>query len=116
MASAPTWNGYGRHLTLQTLTDGTSISWNLLNGAYAKVTLAGNRTLALPTNAASGMSGMLKIKQDTTGGRTLAYASGWKFPGGTVPSLSTAANAVDILSWFTDDGAVFNATLQKAFS
>ena len=34
-----------------TLTDGSTIAWDVSTSPVAKVTLAGNRTLAAPTNA-----------------------------------------------------------------
>lgn len=87
--------------TLQTLTDGSSIAWNLSAGGLATVTLSGNRTLANPTNIAAGIY-MLKVIQDGTGSRTLAYGTSYKFAGGVVPILSSAAAAYDILTFFCD--------------
>ena len=51
--------------------------------------------MANPTNLVAGQSGSIFIVQDATGGRTLAWGTYWKFAGGTVPTLSTTANAVD---------------------
>lgn len=56
-----------------------------------------NFTLPLPTNMAAGQAGSIEIKQDATGGRTITYASGWLFPGGVRPALSTTANAIDVI-------------------
>jgi hypothetical protein len=71
------------------------------------VTLGGNRTLSNPTNLAAGMHLMWRIKQDGTGNRTLAYGTAFKFPGGVVPTLSTTANALDILTGVTDGTTVY---------
>lgn len=81
----------------KTLTDGTTISVNLANTINATVTLGGNRTLGSPSGEKVGQSGVIRIVQDATGSRTLAYGSDWKFAGGNAPTLSTAANAVDLL-------------------
>lgn len=72
-----------------TLTDGATITadFSLANNFF--VQLAGNRTLANPTNITQGESGQISIYQDSTGSRTLAYAWGWVFPGGSAPTLST---------------------------
>lgn len=35
--------------------------------------------------------------QDATGSRTMTWPAAFKWPGGTVPTLTTAANAVDLL-------------------
>ena len=81
------------------LSDAASISTNLTLSNNFSVTLAGNRTLANPTNIAAGQSGSIFITQDGTGSRTLAYGSYFKFVGGTAPTLSTAAAAVDRIDY-----------------
>lgn len=85
-----------------TLTDGASIAWNLNTQQTAIVTLGGNRTLANPTNMQAGSTYTLIVKQDATGSRTLAYGANYKWPSGTAPTLSTGANAVDILTFISD--------------
>ena len=94
-------NGQGYSPTL-TLTDGATIDWNTDSGQVAKVTLAGNRTLNAPTNLENGAYYGLQIIQDGTGGRTLAFNAVFKFAGGTAPTLSTAANAIDFLNFRSD--------------
>jgi hypothetical protein len=101
--------------TAQTLTDGSTINWNMNSGAKATVTLGGNRTLAAPTNLVDGATYILIVKQDATGSRTLTFNSAYKFPGGTDPTLSTAANAVDILTFISDGTSLFGVC-QKAFA
>ena len=71
------------------------------------IVLGGNRTLSNPTNLASGTHLMWRIKQDATGSRTLAYGTAFKFPGGVVPTLSSTANALDILTGVTDGTTVY---------
>jgi D-alanyl-D-alanine carboxypeptidase len=61
------------------------------------MTLTGNVTLANPTNLTAGQSGVIYVTQDATGSRTLAYGTSWDFPGSTAPTLTTTANAVDVL-------------------
>ena len=102
---------------VQTLTDGATISWNVDNGYTATVTLGGNRTLAAITNLEDGDTAILRVVQDATGTRTLTYAGGGNFrwPGGTAPVLSTAANAVDLISFVRIGGFVYGA-IAKAFA
>jgi hypothetical protein len=97
------------------LTDATTITPNFTSGRNFHVTLGGNRTLANPTNQVAGQAGRILIKQDATGSRTLAYGSHWLFPGGD-PTLSTAANAVDMLCYDVQASGEIYATLIKAFS
>lgn len=96
------------------LTDGTNIAWNLNTQQVASVTLGGNRTLDNPTNQVNGGTYILRITQDATGSRTLAYGTNYKFPGGTVPVLTTAANAVDIMTCIST-GTLMNCVTQKDF-
>jgi hypothetical protein len=94
--------GHFQTNNVQTLTDGASIAWNLHNGVFATVTLEDNRTLSNTTNQHAGGLYTLIVKQDDTGGRTLAYGNNYKFPGGVTPTLSSTANAVDILEFKSD--------------
>ena len=78
------------------------------SGIHHSVTLGGNRTLSANNEGNTvGQSGSIFITQDGTGSRTLAYTSDYKFAGGTAPTLSTAANAVDRLDYVIKaDGVV----------
>jgi hypothetical protein len=93
------------------LTDGATITPNMNNANNFSVTLGGNRTLANPTNLTAGQSGVIVITQDGTGSRTLAYGSNFKFPGGTAPTLTTAANAVDVLAYYVESASRITARL-----
>lgn len=81
------------------LTDGATITPNA-NQTNHRLTIAGTgRTLANPTGGTDGQGLNIRIQQDATGSRTITtYGSKYKFPGGTVPTLTTAANAVDYLT------------------
>lgn len=81
--------------TQVSLTDGASIAVAMDTGNHFVVQLAGNRTLAAPTGLQPSQVGSITIIQDGTGSRTLSYNAVWKFPGGTAPTLSTGASAVD---------------------
>jgi hypothetical protein len=96
---------------VSTLTDGATITPDFAIANNFSVTLGGNRTLANPSNLAPGQSGVIKISQDATGGRTLAFGSYWDFAAGTVPTLTTTANAVDILAYYVDSSTNITARL-----
>jgi hypothetical protein len=93
------------------LTDGTTITPDFAAANNYSVTLGGNRTLANPTNLVAGQSGIIKISQDGTGSRTLAFGSYWKFSAGTAPTLTTTASAVDILAYYVDSSTTITAKL-----
>lgn len=100
----------GTHVTL---TDGATITPDFAAGNHFTVTLGGNRTLANPTNLTAGQSGVIYIIQNGTGSNTLAYGSNWDFAGGTAPTLSTAANSVDVLCYAVRSNSSIAATLVK---
>jgi hypothetical protein len=93
------------------LTDGASIATDLALSNNFSVTLAGNRTLANPTNVVAGQSGSIFITQDGTGSRTLAYGGYFKFVGGTAPVLSTAAASVDRIDYVVASATQIHAVV-----
>lgn len=78
-----------------TTSSNTTIDWK--NGNNQVITLSGDVTLSF-SNMGVGHK-QLRIVQDSTGGRSVTLPTG-KWPGGTAQSLSTSANAEDILSIF----------------
>lgn len=81
------------------LTDGANIAVDANLSDWFSVTLAGNRTLSNPTNAADGRKFSVRIRQDATGSRTLAYGANYRFPGGVTPVLTITAAKTDILTF-----------------
>lgn len=102
--------------TAVTLVDGANIAWNLASGGFATVTLAGTRVLDNPTNMVAGGHYTLIIKQDGTGSRVLTYGTAYKFAGGTAPTLSTAANSIDILTFVSDGTSMYHIATAKALA
>jgi hypothetical protein len=94
-----------------TLTDSATIAVDMNTFVNAIVTLGGNRTLGTPSNAKPGQSGLILIKQDGSGSRTLAYAAQWYFPADTAPTLSTTASYVDKLFYFVETSSIIHAEL-----
>lgn len=121
-AAGQTISGYAALATAQSftaaqrgsvvaLTDGATITADFAAGNNFSVTLGGNRTLANPSNLTAGQSGTIVITQDGTGSRTLAYGSNWKFPGGTAPTLTTTASAVDVIAYYVESATRITARL-----
>lgn len=94
-----------------TLTDGATVTPDFSLGNNFTLTLGGNRTLANPTNLTAGQSGVILLLQDGTGSRTLSFGSVWKFAGGTAPTLTGTASAVDLLAYFVEGSSRVSATL-----
>ena len=97
--------------SIVTLADGGTVTPDFSLGNNFTLTLGGNRTLANPTNLTAGQSGVILVLQDGTGSRTLSFGSYWKFPGGTAPTLTTTASAVDLLAYFVESSSRVSASL-----
>ena len=102
----------GAAANITALTDGSTITVDFDTACHHSVTLGGNRTLS-GTNSGThvGQSGSIFITQDGTGSRTLAYDAAYKFAGGTAPTLSTAANAIDRFDYIIKASGVIQAVL-----
>ena len=92
-------------------TTGT-ITPDCANGTTQKITLTGSITFNAFANPVAGQSMTLIIKQSATGSLTLT--STMLFSGAS-KTLSTAANAIDILTVFYD-GTSYYASLGKGFA
>jgi len=122
-ASTVTVSGKGKFMTgafapVVTLADAASVVPNLNTSNVFAVTLAGNRTLAAPTNTSTniGATGHIFIVQDATGDRTLSYNTAYQFPNGTVPVLTTTSGAVDVLFYAVRTTAKVDSIVIKNFT
>jgi len=106
----------GAVAVIGTLTDAATITPDLAADCNFTVTLGGNRTIANPTNITAGQSGSIFIVQDATGGRTASWGSYWDFPGGTAPTLSTAANAVDRVDYIVRSSTSIHTVFTANYS
>jgi hypothetical protein len=95
-----------------------TITLNLQNGLACNFligTLTANITLANPINARPGQTGVIKLVQDGSGSRTLTLGGNFKTAGGA-PTLSTAINTVDFLSYWVETPTLIRLVLAKAFA
>ncbi|MCJ7790543.1 MAG: hypothetical protein MUP69_10300 [Candidatus Atribacteria bacterium] len=86
--------------TLQTLTgDGTDdIDWRL--GIKFAFTFTDTNEVITFTHPTNPCNLTLQLKQDAVGSRTVTFDDDVWFPGGTHPTLTTTANAVDTICFF----------------
>lgn len=101
-----------QYIGSQTLTPGSSISWDLDNNQVAVVTLDQNSTLSNPTNKRSGATYVLIVKQPAGANYTLAFSSDYKFAGATAPTITATNGAVDILTFITDGTNMYGGFIQ----
>jgi len=96
----------------QTLTDGATITWDTSLGRVATVTLgAAGRTFAAPTNLKVGTY-ILRVYQDATGSRTItSWNAVFKWTAAVAPVLSTGANKLDIITFFSDGTNLYGSYL-----
>ena len=102
--------------TITTLTDGATVTPDFAASNNYTLTLGGNRTIANPTNLTAGQSGSIFLVQDGTGSRTASWGSYWDFAGGTAPTLTTTASAVDRIDYVVRSSTSIHAVATLAYS
>lgn len=96
----------GTNVTLTSTAASVAINLALSNN-YTH-TFTENTTLAAPTNAVAGQSGIIFLKQHASLPKTLTFNSFWKFPGGTPTTPVTATNnANDAMAYYVEPGGTF---------
>lgn len=85
--------------TQQTPSGGTlsisagAVAWNCdTHGQVVNLTLTANATLSAPTNVVANTLYMVRVAQDATGSRTLAYNVAYKFGDAGAPVIPVTAN------------------------
>ncbi len=100
--------------TSLTISTGT-VAWDLSQNQVAKLEVTTNSTMQNPTNPVDGATYMLIVTQGTGGSNTLSFSTAYKFPGGTVPTLSVGSADVDVLT-FVSNGTVLYGVASQDFS
>ena len=88
----------------------TTTTLDLSTGNLLELVLTGPTTLAF-SNPKIGTY-IIKVKQDGTGGRTLTFPS-MKWSDAAVPSITTAANAIDLITLIYDGTHYYGSCLQN---
>lgn len=89
-----------------TATDAATVTFDLSAKSNWKLTLGGDRTLALSSATASSRFTLI-LKQDATGSRTVTWFGGILWPGGTAPTLTTTAGKYDVFTFITLSSGVY---------
>lgn len=92
--------------TVTAASSSTAYTVDLSTANVFNISMTGNCTFTFSNPPASGtsVSFMLILKQDATGSRTATWPASVKFPNASTPTLTTTANKVDVLNFFTVDG------------
>lgn len=112
-SGANTWTKAQRGAFV-TLTDASTVTPDFSLANNFNLTLGGSRTLGTPTNIGAGQSGVISVRQDITGSRTLVYSWAWMFPGGGAPVLSTGALVLDQLNYMVNSYVTATITVTIA--
>lgn len=89
---------------------GGNTVWTLDNDT-ATLTLDGSSTQITPGNTQNLQIGdivQIKLKQDATGSRVVTWSGTFQFAGGTAPTLTTTANAEDVIQFTKIGNALIN--------
>lgn len=79
-------------------------AFDLDTGTVFQLTLTANCTVSFANVPAGGFGITIELIQDATGSRTVTWPAAVTWADGTAPTLSTAANAVDVVALYTPDG------------
>ena len=93
-----------------------NVTLDFANAQMFSITLGTNSNLNRPSNLTEGQSGTIFVVQDGTGSRTLSYSSVFDFVGGTAPTLTTTASAVDRIDYVVRSSSSVHAVASLALS
>ena len=96
-----------------TTTFGATTTFDFSLFINTSVTLTGNITTQTLSNVTAGKAGTIAFIQDATGSRTTVWNSIFKWASGVTPTLTSTANAVDILSYSCRSATFCVASLMK---
>jgi len=92
--------------------DGATVTMNFNLSNSHSVTLGGNRVIAF-SNFAVGQGGLVRLKQDGTGSRTVTWTpeaapATIYWDNGTKPTLTTTANKTDVFGFFKSTASTYD--------
>lgn len=111
LAGTNLWTGSNAG-TPSTITDAATFTTNFSAANNFAVKLGGNRTVEAQNMATTvGQSGVLRVQQDSVGGRTLTFGSGWDTA--ISITLATAASAFNLIAYYVYQTATVWASKSK---
>lgn len=101
-------------MTALTSTTG-HIAWNLAANEVARHVATEDTVLDNPTNMKAGGVYRFIFVQHASSAKTLGFGDAYKWPGGTAPTISVGASAIDVLT-FVCDGTSMLGIADQAFA
>ena len=108
LATAQNWTA-GQRGEITALTSATTVTPDMADSNHFSCTMAHNITFANPSNLTAGQTGSIFLTQDGTGSRTASWGTYWDWAGGTAPTLTTTAAAVDRIDYVVRSASSINA-------
>jgi len=96
---------------ISALTSASTVTIDMATSNNFSLTLGHGVTLANPANLTAGQSGVIVITQNASTAYTVSYGSYWKFPGGTVPTMSTTLSSVSVIAYFVESSTRITAQM-----
>jgi hypothetical protein len=115
LGTAQTWTA-GQRGEITALTSAATVTIDMANSNNFSCTMAHNVTFANPSNDTAGQCGSIFLTQDGTGSRTASWGTDWDFAGGTAPTLTTTAAAVDRIDYVILDATNIQAVATLNYS
>lgn len=94
------------------LVDAATVNWK--NGNKQVITLTDHCTLTF-TDPYGATNLVLRVVQDEDGNNTITWPDSVKWPSGSAPTLTSAANSVDIITFYFD-GTYYYGVASQDFS
>lgn len=109
LSGAVTFNGTGKQANqpltaIGNITGATTIDFDV-RGNYISATLTGNVTFTF-SNLRVGTTYVLLLSQDGTGGHTITWPAGLRWPGGVTPTFNTTASRVSMVTVTPVSGSI----------
>lgn len=98
---------------------GAAVTLDLAQGSFFDITLtAASVAVTLPDPTVNqGKRILVVVRQDATGGRVATWpGSLTKWPAGTAPTITVAANAIDLIAFDNIDGVKWLGSAKQAFA
>ena len=108
LATAQNWTA-GQRGEITALTSASTVTPDMADSNHFSCTMAHNITFANPSNLTAGQTGSIFLTQDGTGSRTASWGTYWDWAGGTAPTLTTTAAAVDRIDYVVRSASSINA-------
>jgi hypothetical protein len=97
-----TWTKAQRGAYVALTSTAASIAVNLDLSNNFSHTLTENTTLAAPTNAVAGQSGVIHFTQHASAAKTLAFNAFWEFGTTDVHTMTTTTGGTAVMSYVVD--------------